>query len=120
MLTASQVRMAEAKKSEESSPKPAETRNSRVDYARWSRVDKIRSLSRQRRFVDYVVEHSLLLPAGAGIALIWANVSLATYSSVAHTLEFAVNDIGMALFFALATKEVVEATAPGGALHTWR
>ena len=27
---------------------------------------------------------------------------------------------GMALFFALATKEVVEATAPGGALDSWR
>src|SRR6266540_105858 len=26
----------------------------------------------------------------------------------------------MVFFFALATKEVVEATAPGGALHTWR
>lgn len=31
-----------------------------------------------------------------------------------------VNDVGMAFFFALATKEVVEAIAPGGALHTWR
>jgi len=30
-----------------------------------------------------------------------------------------VNDVGMAVFFALVTKEVVEATAPGGALHTW-
>src|SRR5206468_1763668 len=29
-------------------------------------------------------------------------------------------DVGMVFFFALATKEVVEATAPGGALHTWR
>ena len=26
----------------------------------------------------------------------------------------------MVFFFALAAKEVVEATAPGGALHTWR
>src|SRR4051812_32175918 len=32
-------------------------------------------------------------------------------------MEFAVNDIGMALFFALAAKEIVEATAPDGALH---
>jgi NhaA family Na+:H+ antiporter len=31
-----------------------------------------------------------------------------------------VNDIGMAFFFALITKEVAEATLPGGALHPWR
>jgi NhaA family Na+:H+ antiporter len=39
---------------------------------------------------------------------------------IAHALQFIVNDIGMAFFFALATKEVVEATAPGGALHPRR
>jgi NhaA family Na+:H+ antiporter len=77
-------------------------------------------LTARRRFVESVIEHSLLLPAGAVIALVWANVSLATYTRVAHALQFAVNDIGMVLFFALATKEVVEATGPGGALHTWR
>jgi NhaA family Na+:H+ antiporter len=32
----------------------------------------------------------------------------------------AVNDIGMTLFFALVTQEIVEATMPGGALGTWR
>jgi NhaA family Na+:H+ antiporter len=31
-----------------------------------------------------------------------------------------VNDVGMVLFFALVAKEVVEATAPGGVLHSWR
>ena len=35
-------------------------------------------------------------------------------------LHFVVNDIGMAFFFALAAKEVTEATAPGGALHSPR
>ncbi len=30
-------------------------------------------------------------------------------------LHFAVNDVGMVFFFALATKEIVEATLPGGA-----
>ena len=30
------------------------------------------------------------------------------------------NDVGIVFFFALITKEVVEATVPGGALHPWR
>ena len=39
---------------------------------------------------------------------------------VRQKLSFAVNEIGMAFFFALATQEIVEAVMPGGALHTWR
>jgi NhaA family Na+:H+ antiporter len=66
------------------------------------------------------VERSLLLPTGAVIALVWANTFEPSYARVARSLEFAVNDIGMVFFFALATKEVVEATAPGGGLHSWR
>jgi NhaA family Na+:H+ antiporter len=69
-----------------------------------------------RRFID----NSGLLVAGAVIALVWANTALASYEAFAHALHFAVNDIGMVFFFALATKEVVEATAPGGALHSPR
>lgn len=61
-----------------------------------------------------------MLPLGGLIALIWANTRPENYFSVAHTLAFAVNDIGMALFFALITQEVVEAVIPSGALHTWR
>ena len=61
-----------------------------------------------------------MLPAGAGIALVWANTSPESYTGFAHALEFPVNDVGMVFFFALAAKEVVEATCPGGALHTWR
>src|SRR5207247_1692229 len=53
-------------------------------------------------------------------ALIWANTFAGSYARFAHSLAFIVNDVGMAFFFALAAKEVVEATAPGGALHTWR
>jgi NhaA family Na+:H+ antiporter len=51
---------------------------------------------------------------------VWANTAHASYERLAHVVHFAVNDVGMTFFFALATKEVVEATAPGGALHTWR
>jgi NhaA family Na+:H+ antiporter len=77
-------------------------------------------LSRRRRALAYIVEHSLVLPLGALIALAWANVSYSSYARFAHALEFPINDVGMVFFFALAAKEVVEATAPGGALHTWR
>lgn len=68
----------------------------------------------------FAIDHSLLLIAGALAALVWANVSHATYEPFAHALHFAVNDIGMVFFFALATKEIVEATLPGGALASPR
>ena len=66
-----------------------------------------------RRFID----HSGLLIAGALLALVWANSAPQSYEAVAETLRFAVNDVAMAFFFALAAKEIVEATAPEGALH---
>jgi len=69
-----------------------------------------------RRFVD----NSGLLIAGAIAALLWANVAGASYARFAEALRFVVNDLGMVFFFAIATKEVVEATAPGGALHSPR
>jgi NhaA family Na+:H+ antiporter len=67
-----------------------------------------------------VLDHYLLLVAGAVTALVWANVDLESYQHLAHVLHFPVNDIGMAFFFALATKEIVEATLPGGALASPR
>jgi hypothetical protein len=48
---------------------------------------------------------------------VWANVDLDTYDRLVHVVHFAVNDIDMAFFFALAAKEVVESTRPGGALQ---
>ena len=65
-------------------------------------------------------DNSGLLIAGTLIALVWANLDRESYVRLSHDLHFIVNDIGMAFFFALATKEVVEATAPGGALHSPR
>jgi NhaA family Na+:H+ antiporter len=62
----------------------------------------------------------LLLPIGAAIALIWANTASESYFVFAHRLAFAVNEIGMAFFFALMAQEVAEAVMPGGALQTWR
>ena len=66
------------------------------------------------------VNNSGLLVLGTLIALVWVNVERESYVRFAHSLHFIVNDIGMAFFFALAAKEVVEATAPGGALHSPR
>ena len=66
------------------------------------------------------VNNSGLLVLGTTIALVWANLDHASYVAFSHYLHFPVNDIGMAFFFALAAKEVVEATAPGGPLHSPR
>jgi NhaA family Na+:H+ antiporter len=66
------------------------------------------------------VNNSGLLMLGTLIALVWANVEPESYAHISHQLHFIINDIGMAFFFALAAKEVVEATAPGGALHSPR
>lgn len=68
----------------------------------------------------FAVEHLLLLPIGAGIALAWVNLDPESYYRYANQMAFWVNDVGMALFFGVVTKEVVEATAPGGVLHSWR
>lgn len=73
-----------------------------------------------RRLVRFTMEHFLLLPIGGLIALVWANTGPESYFSMAQALRVPVNDIGMALFFALVAQEVVEEVIPGGALHTWR
>lgn len=69
------------------------------------------------RIAAFVFGTSVLLPIGSVVALVWANSSAASYDAFAHAAHFAVNDVGMTLFFALAAKEIVEATAPGGHLH---
>src|SRR5688572_21311122 len=73
-----------------------------------------------RRAIQAFMDNSGFLVVGTAIALIWANVDREGYVRVTHSLHFVVNDIVMAFFFALAAKEVVEATAPGGALHSPR
>jgi Na+:H+ antiporter, NhaA family len=65
-------------------------------------------------------DNSLLMVAGAITALVWVNVGPESYEHVRELLHFAVNDIAMAFFFGLAMKEIIEATAPGGALHSFR
>jgi NhaA family Na+:H+ antiporter len=70
------------------------------------------------RIARLVFGNSLLLLIGAAAALGWANHAPASYESFAHATHFAVNDIGMVFFFALAAKEVFEATLPGGPLSS--
>ncbi|HXW04079.1 MAG TPA: Na+/H+ antiporter NhaA [Vicinamibacterales bacterium] len=68
----------------------------------------------------FLIDNSILLVIGAVSALLWANLHHHSYEPVAHALHFVVNDIGMVFFFALATKEILEATLPGGALASPR
>ncbi|VDC32982.1 Na+/H+ antiporter NhaA [Pseudogemmobacter humi] len=93
------------------------------------------------RIWDLITTYSLLLIGGALIALAWANLSPGSYHHLVHlplwpdapvglrgddgaapqrvlTLHFLVNDMLMALFFAMAAKEVWEAVIlPGGSLR---
>jgi NhaA family Na+:H+ antiporter len=70
--------------------------------------------------LQYVLDNSLLLVAGAVTALVWANADIEHYTRFTSATRFIVNDIGMVFFFALATKEVYEATLPGGPLSSGR
>src|SRR5688500_9606712 len=72
------------------------------------------------KLVRFVFDNSLLLVAGTVAAVTWANLDAASYDRVTHPLHFWVNDVGMVFFFALAAKEVFEATLPGGALASPR
>ncbi len=67
-----------------------------------------------------MVENSLLLAGGTIAGMAWANLHQPSYSRFANSLHFLVNDVGMVFFFALAVKEIIEATLPGGALESPR
>jgi NhaA family Na+:H+ antiporter len=81
-------------------------------------------LSRRRRITlrvsGFVLDYLMALPVGCAAAMIWANTLPDSYFRFAHAAAFLVNDVGIVFFFALITKEVAEATLPGGALHPWR
>ena len=72
------------------------------------------------RLSQFAIEHLLLLPLGAVVALVWSNTAPEAYFQVTYALAFVVNDVAMVFFFGLITKEIVESTAPGGVLHPWR
>src|SRR5262245_43988960 len=75
---------------------------------------------RMRRAYRLLVDNAALLLVGAVIALAWANLAPGSYGAFSHSLHFVTNDIGMVFFFALAAKEVFEATLPGGPLGSGR
>jgi NhaA family Na+:H+ antiporter len=79
-----------------------------------------RGHTRVARAIDFVAERYLLLPAGALLALVWANVQPDSYFRFSISWAFPVNEVLMAFFFALIAQEIVEAVLPGGALHSWR
>ena len=72
------------------------------------------------RGVRFVFDNSILLLVGTVVAVAWANLDTAGYDHATHPLHFWVNDVGMVFFFALAAKEVFEATLPGGPLASLR
>ena len=72
------------------------------------------------RLARVILNNSLLLLAGTIAAVVWANLDLGSYDRVTHPMHFWVNDVGMVFFFALAAKEVFEATLPGGPLASPR
>lgn len=94
-----------------------------------------------RRSINFLLDNSLFLIFGAIAGLLWANMDPDGYKHLLHlrlfensmfydhalyeetgehvvTLHYLVNDIFMALFFAIAGKEVWEATFPGGPLNS--
>jgi NhaA family Na+:H+ antiporter len=76
--------------------------------------------SRLSTVATVILDNSLLLLAGTVASVMWANLDLGSYEGIAHPLHFWVNDVGMVFFFAIAAKEVFEATLPGGALASPR
>ena len=70
--------------------------------------------------LHFVTGHYLLLPIGAVVALLWANLAPESYFEVARVLAFPVNAIAMVFFFGLLAQEILEETMPGGALHNRR
>ena len=91
-----------------------------VLHTDWPRAASRNVGPRAARALHYLTGHYLLLPLGAAVALIWANVAPLSYFTMAHALAFPVNEIAMVLFFGLVAQEVLEETGAGGALHQWR
>ena len=89
------------------------------------------------KVISFLLENSFFLIFGAFAGLAWANIDHESYEHILHfkllvnswfgtiqhdgtrviDLHFLVNDILMVMFFAIAGKEVWEATLPGGPLN---
>jgi len=73
-----------------------------------------------KRAFRFAIDHYVVLPVGVIAALVWVQADAESFFRFSHAASFAVNEVGMALFLAVMTKEVVEALSAGGALHSWR
>lgn len=84
-----------------------------------------------QRSLAFLLENSVFLLAGAFAAIVWANLDQTGYHHFVHhelamlkeqhvDFHFLINDVAMALFFAIAAKEVWEALLPGGSLSNLR
>lgn len=80
-----------------------------------------------RNSIRFLLENSLFLIIGTGVALVMANLFHEVYHHAVHhgpaphfNLHFVVNDILMCFFFATAAKEIWESLLPGGALSSPR
>jgi Na+:H+ antiporter, NhaA family len=91
-------------------PNPSTAHKARVNAGRWARFPDL---------LHFAGEYLLLLPFGAAVALVWANVDPERYFRMVFALNFFVTDIAMVLFFGVVMKEIVEATGHGGVLHPW-
>lgn len=73
-----------------------------------------------KRSLRFAIDHYLALPVGVVAALLWVQAHAESYFRFSHASSFVVNEVGMAFFLAVMTKEIVEALSSGGALHSWR
>ena len=82
----------------------------------------------KRSTMALLQEFSIPLLVGVVLALVWANVGFVSYDHFVNwaplvigghdiSFHFVINDIFMAVFFGIATKEITEACLPGGALN---
>src|SRR5215510_4760133 len=78
------------------------------------------ALTPLKRSFRFTIDHYLTLPLGVMAALVWVQAYPESYFRFSHAFSFVVNEVGMVLFLAVMTKEIVEALSAGGALHTWR
>ena len=83
-------------------------------------LKKMSKMSKVSRASRFAIDHYFALPVGVVAALIWVQAHAESYFRFSHAASFVVNEVGMALFLALMTKEIVEALSAGGALHSWR
>lgn len=80
-----------------------------------------------KKRINLMREFSIPLLAGAGIALLWANLAPAGYSAAIHrpwlgslSFYFLSNDLFMVLFFGIAAAEITQSCQAGGDLYPLR